>query len=295
MNDQATRLRSIIKNIEVKSSEQSVGKGRVIAVTSGKGGVGKTNIVTNLAVALASLGERVMILDADIGLANVDILLNQYPRFNIGHVLLGMKKLEEIIVSGPAGIQIIPGGSGMVDMRRLGRHQLQRFIRELAKLQYQTDWLLIDTGAGISYDVISFALAADEIALVVTPEPTSLTDAYAVMKYLIEVDSRVKINLILNRVSGSSEAKQVKDKMVMAGQKFLDYNLGYWGYVLEDQELVKAVKRQIPLIIAYPQAKITENFLTLASDLANKPYYKSDSGGMSIFIKKIVSFFGGCL
>ncbi len=292
MNDQATKLRNIIKNIETKSFQDSAAKGRVIAVTSGKGGVGKTNIVTNLAIALASLGERVMILDADIGLANVDVLLNQYPRFNIGHVLLGMKKLEEIIVAGPGGIQIIPGGSGMVDMRRLGRHQLQRFIRELAKLQYQTDWLLIDTGAGISYDVISFALAADEIALIVTPEPTSLTDAYAVMKYMIEVDPRAKINLILNRVSGSSEAKQVKDKMVMAGQKFLNYNLGYWGYVLEDQELVKAVKRQTPLIIASPQSKAAERFLALASDLANKPYHKSDSSGMPVFIKKIVSFFG---
>ena len=284
--DQAETLRSMAQRREtIKGGEQTEANvhkkqlagdksppTQVIAVTSGKGGVGKTNVVANLGYALATLGRRVLVLDADIGLANLDVLLGFSPRYNVQHVLNGEKTIAEIIVSGPGGMKILPASSGIQELSELTSAQKLCLLAALDSLYDETDILLIDTSAGISSNVMYFNVAAQEILVVVSPEPTSITDAYAMMKILFLKYAENHFRLLVNSARSAEEAREVYNHVSLVGQKFLNLSIDYWGYILRDEHVVKAVRQQKALLELYPQAAASKCFYALAKKVyENRP------------------------
>jgi len=245
---------------------------QVIAVTSGKGGVGKTNVVANLGYALTTLNKRVLVLDADIGLANLDVLLGFSPKYNLQHVLNGEKTISEVIVSGPGGMKILPASSGVQELSELTSAQKLCLLSELDSLYDETDIMLIDTSAGISSNVMYFNVAAQEILVVVSPEPTSITDAYAMMKVLFLKYSENHFRLLVNSAKSAEEAREVFNHISLVGQKFLNLSIDYWGYILRDEHVVKAVRQQKALVTLYPQAAASKCFYDLAKKVCeNRP------------------------
>ena len=240
---------------------------RVIAVTSGKGGVGKTNIVANLAFSLTRLGKKVLVFDADLGLGNMDVLLGQAPRYNISHVIKGEKNVDEITVQGPGGMHILPASSGVQDMTELMPAERIRILSALDTLMQDIDVLLLDTAAGISSNVMYFNVTAQEVVVVVTPEPTSITDAYALMKVMSLKYAEKKFSLLINMVSGESEAKDVYRQLGMVSKRFLDISIDYLGYIPRDSELTRCVRGQKLVSEHRPSAAASGCFTTLARNL----------------------------
>ncbi len=239
-----------------------------IAVTSGKGGVGKTNVVVNLAVALARLRHRVVVLDADFGLGNVDVLLGLAPPFHIGHVLTGEKTLREVMVSGPMGLQIIPASSGLRELAQLNPRQRQRLSETIAGLCSDFDFLLIDTAAGISDNVIEM-IRGTQLALVVTSvDPTAVVDAYAMVKLLTRCDPGLQLGLLVNDARDSDEAQLVHTQLDIAATRFLQRRLQYFGHVAHDPFLRDAVLAQRPVVDHVPQAPSSRCFRSLACRLS---------------------------
>lgn len=256
---------------------------RVIAITSGKGGVGKTNISANLAYSLSHAGKRVLVLDADIGLANMDVILGLTPKYNINHVLLGEKSLAEVIVSGPGNVKILPSASGIAALAELSRGQKLFLFNELNDLNEEFDFLLIDTAAGISANVMYFNMAAKEIIVVVSPEPTSLTDAYALIKLLYQGHDEKRIMLLVNMVSGSEEAIQVYNKINRATEHFLDLRVEYLGYIQRDEKVGEAVRRQKPFAEIYPQTRASQCINAIAKKLSSDTNCIYNKGSIKFF------------
>lgn len=251
MHDQAT----VLRKMATQQNTAPKGSLRVISVTSGKGGVGKTNLTVNLALALIDLGYRVIILDGDLGLANVDIACGITPRFTLEHLLSGEKTIEEILVFGPKGLGILPGGSGVQDLANIERANLENVIRNLGRLEGLTDILIIDTGAGLGHTVTNFLKASDDIILITTPEPTALTDAYGMLKALRsydQEDTKIKVNVVVNRVTQEADARLTFERLENAVHKFLHGSVSLLGWVYEDPSVGKAIMIQEPLAIAYP-------------------------------------------
>ena len=248
MHDQASVLRNLASREKLKS------KMRVIAVTSGKGGVGKTNFTVNLALALAEYGQRVIILDGDLGLANVDIAFGLTARYTIEHLLSGEKTIEEILLTGPFGIGIIPGGSGVQGLANLEHDQLANVVVNLGRLERMADLLIIDTGAGLGHTVINFLQAADDIIMVITPEPTSLTDAYGLLKTLRKEAGEVPIHIVINRVKTEEDAQTTYKRLEVAVSKFLHGSVNLLGWVYDDPLMGRAVMQQVPLGISFPES-----------------------------------------
>lgn len=248
MPDQATGLRELASR-----RDKGLHKMRVIAVTSGKGGVGKTSFTVNLALALIEYGHRVLILDGDLGMANVDVACGITPRYTMEHLLSGEKTLEEIIVQGPRGLGILPGGSGVLEMANLERTRLVKVLSNLGRLEKLADILLIDTGAGMNHTVLNFLRAADDIIVLTTPEPTALTDAYALLK-AFKREGGTLVNVVVNRVSQEAEARGTFERLETAVQKFLQGSLSLLGWVYDDPLVSRAVMQQEPLALAYPQS-----------------------------------------
>jgi flagellar biosynthesis protein FlhG len=240
---------------------------KVISIASGKGGTGKTNLCVNLAIALAQRGLRVIILDADLGTANIDILLNVHTKFNLQHLIDNKKDILDIIVEGPVGINFIPGGSGIQSLSDLDNAKLHRIINSLKKLDEFADVILIDTGAGISKSVINFVLASDEVIVITTPEPHSLADAYALIKILQQKNPHLSTNLVINRVETKQEAGKVAQHIISVANRFLKTKITYLGYILEDQQVSKAIKKYVPLIIYNPNSKSAQCIKQLTSNL----------------------------
>jgi flagellar biosynthesis protein FlhG len=261
---------------------------QVIAVTSGKGGVGKTNVVANLGYALTRLNKRVLVLDADIGLANMDVLLGLTPKYNLQHVLSGEKLISEVVISGPGGMRILPASSGVQELSHLSKAQKLCLLSELNSLQDETDVLLIDTSAGISSNVMYFNLAAQEILIVASPEPTSITDAYAMMKVLFLKYSENHFKLLVNSVKSAQEAKEVFDNLSLVAQKFLNLSIDYWGYILQDRHVVKAVRQQKALIELYPDAPASKCFFDLAKKVCENQPNTSSKGNIRFFWSQIL-------
>lgn len=241
---------------------------RILAVTSGKGGVGKTNVVANLAAGLAEMGKKVVILDADFGLANIDVLLGLNPRYHLGHVLYGKKKLTDIMVEGPAGIRIIPASSGLQCLAELTLEQRNCLVQSFAELEGEADYLLIDTAAGISTNVLHFLLSAPEIVVVSAPEPTAIVDAYAVIKIVLAEEPGKTIRVLINSVSDEEESREVFRQINSVVKRFLNREVIYLGHIERDPHVLKAVRNQALVTHSYPDAPASRCFRKLAHAVA---------------------------
>ncbi|MGE5296932.1 MAG: MinD/ParA family protein [Solirubrobacterales bacterium] len=240
----------------------------VLAITSGKGGVGKTNIAANIAVCLASQNKRVLLLDADLSLGNLDLVMDIRSKYNISHVISGHKRMEEIIQPGPKGLRVICGASGLDRLADISEIEQRRLLDHLARLQQETDTILIDTAAGISSSVIGFCLAADHVLVVTTPEAAAMADAYGVIKVLVRKRYSQPISLVVNMARTPAEGKQIYQRMADVAKKFLQTNLYYAGTLLKDERLCTAVRARKPVVLAYPKAQISSSFASLAARVA---------------------------
>lgn len=265
--DQAQQLRNIVKLQE----QRNISNAKVITITSGKGGVGKSNMAVNLAVHFRKMGKRVIIFDADFGLANVEVMFGTVPKYNLTKLLEGEMKIEDIITKGPEDIGFISGGSGIVGLNNLNKSQIDYLISNLSYLNELTDVLIIDTGAGVSDSVLDFVLASPEVVLVTTPEPSSLTDSYSLIKALYKNPGFIKngtnIRLVANKVNSRDEAMAVYNKIKTVTTKFLSGEVKYLGMVPQDDTLEKAVRNQKIVSLSYPKAKSSKAFETIAYEL----------------------------
>lgn len=297
MQDQAERLRQLMGNMSMPIALDRTVAGpsacRVIAVTSGKGGVGKTNISVNLALAMANKGKNVLLFDADMGLANVDVMLGMIPQYNLLHVLTGQKKLAEIITLGPGGVKIVASGSGGVqELADLNEVQCGKFLTALQDLQHQAEIILIDTGAGLHRNVLAFALAAEEVVIVTTPEPTALMDAYGMIKILHREKKNPQIQLVVNMAGSPAEADEAGQKLTVLSKRFLDLKIEYLGFILRDPGMIRAVKEQKPVMLSSPMGPSALSLSRLADCLLSGKT-KAGDGNLLQFFKKVTQIFGG--
>jgi flagellar biosynthesis protein FlhG len=263
---------------------------RVIAVTGGKGGVGKTNITVNLGVAMAELGKRVLVLDADLGLANIDVVLGLHARRNLSHVMSGEASLEEIMVTGPKGLKVVPGASGMQHMAEMSPAEHAGLIHAFSEVANDVDVLLIDTAAGISDLVVSFSRAAQEQIVVVCDEPASITDAYAIIKLLNREHGVSRFRILANMIKSVQEGRDLYDKMCRVTDQYLDVMLTYMGGIPYDEQLRKAVKSQKPVVEAYPRSRVAQAFKNLAKKADNWPVPTGVSGDLQFFVERLIQF-----
>lgn len=279
--DQAGTLRTMAKSVEQARPT------RVLAVTSGKGGVGKTNVVANLAFSLTTLGKKVLVVDADLGLANLDILLGLTPKYTLEHLFLGSKSLREVMINGPGGMTILPGSSGVQQLTELSAEQKLAFLTEIDSLEDPVDVMLIDTAAGISSNVIYFVLAAQEIIVVTCPEPTAITDAYALMKILAREHGHRRFQLLVNSATTAQEGEEVFQRLNRATQQFLDISLHSLGWIPHDAYVPKAVKQQKTVVEAYPNSPASRAFLKLATAICELPTALVPSGQIQFFWQRL--------
>ena len=262
---------------------------RVISVGSGKGGVGKSNVVVNLAISFDRLGYRVLIMDADLGLANIDVLLGLSPQYNIGHVLNGSKRIDEVLVDGPGDIKIMPAGSGIQELTHLTDDQKLNMLEMLDGLESDIDILLIDTSAGISDMVLYFNLAAHEKIIIVTPEPTSLTDAYALIKVLYTRHGERHFRILANQVKDEKAGKGIFAKISKVADHFLDgLSLDYLGYIPYDPNVPQSVIRQRPLVELFPDSAASRAFARLAQSIQKLPP-SVNQGNIQFFWKRLLN------
>ena len=271
--DQASTLRAMAESpTESPWAAFQPGNLRVIAITSGKGGVGKTNIVANLALALRRQNRRVGILDADMGLANMDILLGIKAKYNIQHVLQGERSLAEVLVEGPGGVTILPASSGVISLTDLNEDQWRILGRELGEMGRELDVLLIDTAAGISGNVVDFIRMAGEVIVVISPEPTSIVDAYAVMKVMSQVHGIRKFRLLVNMVRSAEEARQVYDQVCRITDQFLEISVIFQGFVYYDAQVGRAVRQHQAFLEAFPKCKASRSLEATARALLSSVF-----------------------
>lgn len=295
-SDQAAGLRAMQKNQQqnkaavspqrqaVPSQGQPV---RVLAVTSGKGGVGKTNVSVNLGVALSQMGQRVLVMDADMGLANVDIMLGLTPQFNLSHVLDGKKTLKEILVPGPAGMKIIPAASGVKRMAELSPLENAGIVHAFAELSGELDVLIVDTAAGIASSVATFCQAAQEVIIVVCDEPASLTDAYALIKVLNRDYHLNKFRVLSNMAQDERHGRKLFLKLATVTEKFLNIQLEYLGTIPYDPQLKKAVQKQVPVTLYQPDALSAQAFKRIAGQVMKWPVPQGASGYIQFFVENL--------
>lgn len=264
-------------------------RARVIAITSGKGGVGKSNLVVNLAVELSRRGWRVAIFDADLGLANAEVLLGIVPEYTLYDYLFNGKAIEEIVTDSPQGVKVISGGSGMVELANLDTAASKRLGQGLEELDRLFDFVLVDTGAGISKTVLGFVAAANEVIVVLTPEPTSLTDGYGLIKVLSKYNVHQEIMVVVNRVTNEREAQRTFHSMESTTNQFLQVNLKNLGFIPEDKAVVKGVKTQKPYITLSPSASASKNLAQIASRLVSGK--EEQSAGVQSFFGKLMRLF----
>lgn len=298
MKSQADRLRELALTVKKQIENEiytNIRHTRVIAVSSGKGGTGKSTLALNLAIALSLQGKKIILLDADMGLANIDIMLGIVPAYNIYHFVQGQKSLREIIISHPTGIDIIPGGSGIIELANLNRDQLKRILVELGSLDGEYDFMIIDTGAGISENVLSFLLAAEDVIIITTPEPTSITDAYGVVKGLRQHDFSGHLYLVVNRVEDSHEGRLVAEKFKMVCSKFLHLNIDFLGFVMNEPMIKEAIRRQTSFLDAFPHSAAAKNIMDISYRLTNSSVEADErdvpqNRGIRNFFKKLINF-----
>jgi len=308
MEDQAEKLREIMRQktqketdaaLEPKEESESAesppkeeaapkkaNKTRIITITSGKGGVGKTNVSVNLALAYARLGKKVVVMDADLGLANVNIMLNMVPKFNLYDMIRKGKTMKEIIVETEYGISIVAGALGISQVANLSDDERQNFIEQLNTLSF-ADIIIIDTSAGVSSNVLDFIAAADDAIIVTTPEPTAITDAYGIIKIIAtEYDNLdMELKLIVNRVKGAVEAKKVADRMTNIASQFLNRKVEYLGFVYDDPVVSQSVLRQKPFMVTDPRCKASICVQHIVGKMEKSEF--KESGGFASMLKRL--------
>lgn len=291
MIDQAENLRKTIEEYRKKKQSKQVKQVKVIAVASGKGGVGKTNFSVNLAIALREIGNNVVVLDADLGLANVDVIIGVVPRLNLYDVIFNNKSIEDIIINGPSGIKVVPGGSGIESLSNLNDDQRRKLSEKFGQLK-DTDILIIDTGAGISKNVLGFLAASDEVIIVTTPEPTSITDAYSLVKVAMKYIPKTKLHVIVNRALNDNDANLAYQRLASAVRNFLKREINYLGYVVDDVSVKKAVREQTPFKVAYPDSYASRCIDEIASVISGLPVSAvKRPGGVREFMNKVAYLF----
>ena len=284
MTDQAQQLRDMMKT---RNPGVVQGKTRIISVSSGKGGVGKTNTSINLAIAYAQLGKKVIVLDADLGLANVNVILGIIPKYNLYHIIRKQKTLKDIILDTPYGIRIVAGASGFSKIANLSYDERESFIQELSELS-SADVVIIDTSAGVSNNVLDFIAASDDAIIVTTPEPTAITDAYGIIKIIAtEIDNmNLSLKLVVNRVRSVTEGKKVAERVINIAGQFLNLKVDYLGYVYDDPVVSNSVLKQKPFIITDPGSKAAICIKHLAGRLEKIEY--KEGKGVGHFLKKLL-------
>ncbi len=266
----------------------SPGPVQVIAVTGGKGGVGKTSVAVNLATALASAGRRAMLLDGDLGLANVDVFLGLSPRHTMAHVLTGERTLEEIILESPQGIQVVPGASGIAELANLSAAGHLSLVQAFSSLSARVDVLVVDTAAGISHSVTQFAQAAQHVVVVVCDEPASMTDAYALVKVLSRNHDVTQFRVVANMVRSPGEGEALFQKLQRVPSKFLDVTLEYAGEIPEDPYLRRSIREQRPVLAAFPACPASRAFKKLALRADKWPVPEGPRGNLEFFVERLV-------
>lgn len=290
MTDQAQALRQLVSswNSSLDRKPEKKGSARVITVSSGKGGVGKSNFTFNFALTLQSMGQKVLIFDADIGMANIDVLMGVRPRFNLYHLLNGERDIMEIIESGTNGLPFVAGGSGLADLFTLSESDLNYFTSQIEKVTDEMDLIIFDTGAGLSKETLKFITAADECLVVTTPEPTSITDAYALIKVVHGIQNDVSFRLVVNRVTGEEEARQVSNKISLVAKQFMDIDIPTLGYLSDDAHVMQAVKKQTPFTAEFPGCAAARDIKRLAMKYMDVPQVRPDDtlSGIKGFLHK---------
>ena len=291
--DQANTLRTMETAADsVVSADHQESATRVYAITSGKGGVGKTAVVANTATAMAKIGKKVLILDADLGLANIDVVFGLAPRYNLNHFFAGEQDLSSILVEGPHGIKILPAGSGVQNFTRLDSNQKLKLLDGLDQMHNDFDFVLIDTEAGISENVTYFNTAAQEILVVTTPDPTAITDAYALMKLLSTQYHEKRFNLVVNQIQHENEALDVYRKLTMVSNRYLDISIDFLGSIPADKQMTEAIRKQRVIVDLYPSSKISTAFTNLAGTICTEQPVTSPKGGVQFFWKRLLDIGG---
>ncbi len=278
--DQATALRELARGRRATAT--------TIAVMSGKGGVGKSNIAVNLSISLSSRGLRVVLVDVDMGLANADVLMNVQPRYTLSHMLSGVRSIAEVVIEGPGGVRFIPGASGLHELADLSQFERHRLIAQLQELEANTDIIVLDCGAGIGPTVMSFALAADRVMIVTTPQPTALTDAYATIKALKRNGCSARLCLVVNMVHTRSEAEAVYQRIDRVARKFLDCAIAEHAYMLHDEVVSQAVRERCPFVVGYPESNASACIAAMGDQVSQAWAGPQGRGG---FFRRVVGLF----
>ncbi len=292
--DQAEKLRRIVRGLREKSeiiidrsAKKSEKKARLIAVTSGKGGVGKTSITINIAIQLVKCGYKVVIIDGDLGLANVEVMLGIVPKYSMYDIINSGLGLTDAMTDGPMGIKFLSGGTGIMEMAYLSRQNLDRLLSILSPLDSYADFILVDTGAGISRNVIEFVLAAREVIIVTNSEPTSITDSYAILKIISLNNKDCEVKLITNFADSPEEAEDTFKLINVAANKFINTEIKNLGFLKRDPSVSRAIKLQVPFSIGFPKSDATRNVERIAQRIADNMDYKQKSEGLRGFISRL--------
>lgn len=285
MLDQAQRLRQLAINNE----SQNTNSARILTVTSGKGGVGKSNFVVNLAICLQKQGKKVMIFDADMGMGNDDVLMGFLPKYNVFDVINDRKQIEEVLITGPHGVKLLPGGTGIARVDEITTEQRERFLNKLTVLK-DLDFIIIDTGAGVNRSVLGFIACCEELIIVTTPEPTSLTDAYSLLKAVNHFKLKNRAKVVVNKILDNKEAAATFNKFSNAAQNFLKMDLDFLGSIADDRKLVQAVRQQQPFVVSYPNSSAAQDIDLIARKIIGSESNESRSGAQGLF-RKIFNIF----
>ena len=277
--DQASALREIVGSMKKQKARAAEGGARVICVTSGKGGVGKTSLAVNMALSMAGSGLRVILLDADFGLSNVDVMMGVSPPFDLSHVVSGKKTVSDVLFDGPGGVGIISGGSGLADLLNLSQIQLANILENLLLLESTADIIFLDTGAGVSPGVLRLVEAAGEAVIVTTPEPTAIMDAYALVKNVAAGAVCPQLSLIVNRADTVAEAEATMQKFMAVVRLYLQKEISPLGYVLSDPVVKRAVRAQQPFVLAHPRSIASRSVESIARKLAGPDAKLSAANG----------------
>lgn len=279
LDDQASKLRRMMN----RSSSA-----RTIAVASGKGGVGKSNVALNLSILLSAAGNRVALVDADLGLANLDVLVDVNARTNLAHVIAGSKRLDEVIIDLPSGVQLVPGASGLAKLAHLSEFQRAQLVQELSTLEADNDVIVVDTGAGIGPDVLHFAAAADSVIVVTTPEPTAVTDGYAFIKVMVQRGFAGQLSLLVNFATDRQEARLTYQRISNVARQFLGARVLDAGYILLDPKVREAIRSRQPFVLAYPKCPASRCLEALALRLSSGSVLAGRKDG---FFRRVASWF----